>query len=114
MLRFYHLIAAVAVLFATTSTATCAEPSKPWSLRRMLTRQDTPYWVGNPKQVVAMPPAPIQYTEHSAPGSPAWSASGTPVPTYNWGFFGARYQQPRCCHKGYYGDTIISSRVIGY
>ena len=33
-----------------------------------------------------------------------WPGYGFGTPTYNWGYFGARYRKVHVFHEGYYGD----------
>ena len=60
-----------------------------------------PDWVGNPKRIVAAPPGPHRYGEYNV--YCPWYGYGFGVPTYNWGYFGARYRPACVCHTGYYG-----------
>ena len=76
-------------------------------------RQQPPYWAGNPKQTVAAPPGPYRYPEYDAARGP-WYGYGFGVPTYNWGYFGARYRPASISHRGYYGDFTQWSYRKGY
>ncbi len=72
-----------------------------------------PYWAGTPKQTVAAPPGPYRYPEYDAANGP-WYGYGFGVPTYNWGYFGARYHPASISHRGYYGDFTQWSYRRGY
>lgn len=71
-----------------------------------------PDYVGNPKRIVAAPPGPHRYGEYNV-YSP-WYGYGFGVPTYQWGYFGARYRPACISHKGYYGDLSQWGYRRGY
>jgi len=56
-----------------------------------------------PQQHVAAPPGPHRYPQYNAAAAP-WYGYGFGVPTYNWGYFGAKYRPAVVSHHGYYGD----------
>jgi hypothetical protein len=70
-------------------------------------------WGGNPTRHVAAPPGPHRYPEYNAAQAP-WYGYGFGVPTYNWGYFGARYRHASLSHKGYYGDFTQWGYRRGY
>ncbi len=72
-----------------------------------------PYWLGNPQRHVAAPPGPHRYAEYNNAVGP-WYGYGFGVPTYQWGYFGARYRPAVISHKGYYGDSSQWSYRRGY
>lgn len=71
-----------------------------------------PYNEVPPTGVSVGPPNPYRYTG----GNPCkdWYGYGFGVPTYNWGYFGARYSSVSICHKGYYGDYYQWGYRQGY
>ena len=72
-----------------------------------------PYYLGNPKPgMAAAPPGPHRYPEYNVCGP--WYGYGFGVPTYNWGYFGARYRPACICHKGYYGTLSQWGYRRGY
>ena len=83
-------------------------------------RHHPPAYVGNPKRIVAAPPGPHRYAEHGPHHYPEynvygpWYGYGFGVPTYQWGYFGARYRPVCITHKGYYGDFSQWSYRQGY
>ncbi len=82
-------------------------------LKGLSPHHQPPYWLGNPKQTVAAPPGPYRYPEYDAASGP-WYGYGFGVPTYNWGYFGARYRPASICHRGYYGDFTQWGYRRGY
>ena len=72
----------------------------------------SPDYSGNPKRIVAAPPGPHRYPEYNV--HCPWYGYGFGVPTYNWGYFGARYRPACICHHGYYGDFSQWSYRRGY
>ena len=59
------------------------------------------------------PPGPHRFPEYQAGGYP-WYGYGFGVPTYSWGYFGARYRPGYVSHKGYYGDYTQWGYRRGY
>ena len=57
-------------------------------------------------------PAPSRYPEYRQ-CSP-WYGYGFGVPTYSWGWFGAKYRPAVMCHYGYYGDFTQWGYRRGY
>jgi hypothetical protein len=50
-----------------------------------------------------------------APSSTGWSGYGFGgVPTYQWGYFGARYRPIKVYHRGYYGHQMSFGYRRGY
>lgn len=50
-----------------------------------------------------------------APAAPAWSGYGFGgIPTYQWGYFGARYHAVKIYHRGYYGHRMSHGYRRGY
>lgn len=91
-------------------------PAPGGPLVRWLTGQCSgppPGYTANPMQVVASTPGPYRYPAYQT-GPYPWYGYGFGVPTYNWGYFGARYR-PHCVgHSGYYGDFTQWSYRRGY
>jgi len=76
-------------------------------------RARPPAYLGNPKQVAPSPPVPHPYyPEHNVHGP--WYGYGFGVPTYPWGYFGARYRPAVISHKGYYGNFTQWGYRYGY
>jgi hypothetical protein len=50
-----------------------------------------PVYARQPSRAVAVPPGHQRYYAYNEPDYP-WYNNGLGVPTYNWGFFGARYR----------------------
>jgi len=69
-------------------------------------------WPAHGQRHVAAPPGPHRYAEYNVYGP--WYGYGFGVPTYQWGYFGARYRPAVICHKGYYGDLTQWSYRRGY
>ena len=82
------------------------------TIRGWLNKPKPPYNQVPPTGVSIGPPNPCRYTG----GQPCkeWYGYGFGVPTYNWGYFGARYQSVSVCHKGYYGDHCQWGYRQGY
>ena len=72
-----------------------------------------PGYVSSPLQMVTPPPSPY-YHGPSHPSPPAWNGYGFGVPTFQWGYFGARYRPVCITHKGYYGNYTQWSYRSGY
>jgi len=68
---------------------------------------------GTPGGYSVGPPGPYRYPEYSTGHSP-WYGYGFGVPTYQWGYFGARYRPACVSHKGYYGDYTQWGYRRGY
>ncbi len=69
-----------------------------------------PPQVVGPYQVVNRP-VDIRYPQ----GMPtAHAGHGFGVPTYRWGYFGARYRSTPVWHKGYYGAETTWRDADGY
>jgi hypothetical protein len=50
-----------------------------------------------------------------AAAAAAWTGYGFGgVPTYQWGYFGARYRPVKIYHQGYYGHQISYGYRHGY
>ena len=60
-----------------------------------------PHWTSTAKQYVARPTRPHGFSVYNVSGP--YYGSGFGVPTFNWGYFGARYRMGVECHQGYYG-----------
>jgi len=100
------------VLLATCLVATPVGAGNVFSLLKHHGQQHPPYWEGNPQRHVAAPPGPHRYAEYNVYGP--WYGYGFGVPTYQWGYFGARYRPAAICHKGYYGDLTQWGYRWGY
>jgi hypothetical protein len=50
-----------------------------------------PVYARQPGRAVAVPPGHERYYAYNVPDYP-WYSNGLGVPTYNWGYFGARYR----------------------
>ncbi len=59
------------------------------------------------------PPGPHRYPEYNT-GNYPWYGYGFGVPTYSWGYFGARYRPAAVSHKGYYGHYTQWGYRQGY
>jgi len=96
------LIVLVSVLLAGFVLPACASAGN-WLGLLKWQRRVPAESVGNPKRIVAPPPGPHRYPEYNTGPCP-WYGYGFGVPTYNWGYFGARYRPATIAHSGYY-DT---------
>ena len=72
----------------------------------------SPDYLGNPKSIFGSRPDPHLYPEYNV--HYPWYGYGFGVPTYNWGYFGARYRPAVVCHKGYHGDLTQWGYRRGY
>ena len=55
------------------------------------------------------------HTAAQGPSTPAWSGYGFGgIPTYQWGYFGARYHAVKIYHRGYYGHRMSYGYRRGY
>jgi len=66
----------------------------------------------SPYQVLGARPAPHVYPEYNV--NAPWYGYGFGVPSYNWGYFGARYRPAQVSHRGYYGDVSQWGYRRGY
>ena len=93
-------------------------PATPATAGELLSRlkghlhKPPPGYVSSPRQIVAAPPGPHRYAEYNV--YCPWYGYGLGVPTYNWGYFGARYRPACIYHKGYYGDLTQWGYRSGY
>ncbi len=55
---------------------------------------------------------PVIQQQTTAAGWPGYGFGG--VPTYQWGYFGARYRPIKIYHQGYYGHQISYGYRRGY
>jgi hypothetical protein len=58
-------------------------------------------------------PGPYRYPEYNS-GNYPWYGYGFGVPTYNWGYFGAKYRPAVVSHKGYYDRYTQWGYRTGY
>ena len=93
----------------------CSSAAVSGELLRMLRachcEQGTTF-LANPAGFVAVPPVPSRFG--GCGSAPAWSGYGFGIPTYNWGYFGARYRPACVSHTGYYGDYVQWGYRRGY
>jgi len=68
---------------------------------------------GSPHAISQGTPGPHRYPEYNT-GNYPWYGYGFGVPTYNWGYFGARYRPAIVSHKGYYGRQTQWGYRTGY
>ncbi|MBN2476059.1 MAG: hypothetical protein JXB62_15720 [Pirellulales bacterium] len=97
-------------LLAAVSLATSATAG---DLLGLVRGHGSPSGSASPWRQVAAPPGPHRYPQYNAASAP-WSGYGFGVPTYSWGYFGARYRPAVICHKGYYGDMTQWGYRVGY
>ena len=71
-----------------------------------------PQYLGNPQQMTVAPPTRHVYPEYNVPGP--WYGYGFGVPTYQWGYFGARHRPAVITHHGYYGEFTQWGYRHGY
>ncbi|OHB79634.1 MAG: hypothetical protein A2V98_18690 [Planctomycetes bacterium RBG_16_64_12] len=72
-------------------------------------------WAGHPFRFARKPaPEPRFYPEYVREYDPYGAGVGLGVPTYNWGYFGARHGPSCTSHQGYYGDYFQWSFRPGY
>jgi len=62
----------------------------------------------NPGRFAAVPPAHQRYYAYNVEDYP-WLNNGYPVPTYNWGYFGAHFRPSIVTAHPYYEDSKGSS-----
>ena len=61
-----------------------------------------PGYPGNPRQIAAPRPSPHLYGEYNV--AYPWYGYGFGVPSYQWGYFGARHRPAIGSHTGYHDD----------
>ena len=83
-----------------------AAPASAGDLLGWLTRQycgPAPTPATSTNRFTAVPPGKQRYYAYNVEGYP-WYANGLAVPTYNYGYFGARYHPVVVRQHGYYSD----------
>jgi len=107
-------MAVIGLAVATASALAIERPSAaPWKHWLPLK-----HWrPGGPHQVSVGPPGPQRYPQYAG-GNHPWYGYGFGVPTYNWGYFGARYhgtcQGIFNTYHGYHEDFHQWSCQRGY
>jgi hypothetical protein len=91
---------------------------------RLFTPNGPSYSLGMPS--LQRPPIHVQHGHHgrlghsrqvvpAAPLNQGWTGYGFGgVPTYQWGYFGARYRPMKVYHRGYYGHRMSYGYRRGY
>jgi len=112
MLRFRFVLLTIGIFTLGALLPTTAEAGNLVTWLRKCVENKPPYAHVPTVGVSVGTPSPERYTG----GRPCrqWYGYGWGVPTYNWGYFGARYQPVCICHKGYYGDFVQWSYRRGY
>ena len=100
-------------LFIALPSPAIARGGALWRLLHGADRHQSPSYAGNPQRRVAAPPGPHRYPEYNAAATP-WYGYGFGVPTYSWGYFGARYRPAVISHTGYHGDFTQWGYRRGY
>ncbi len=103
----------VMMLFAVVLTAAPAVAGHPILGRLKGHRHPPPGCVADPWHLVA-PPTSYYRTSGLCANRDNWSGYGFGVPTYRWGYFGARYRPVCITHKGYYGTYTQWGYRSGY
>jgi hypothetical protein len=81
-------------------------PTKAGELLALLKKPYTgpaPVYARQPSRFVAVPPGHERYYAYNEPDYP-WYTNGFGVPTYNWGYFGARYRPTIVGQDPYYPE----------
>ena len=91
---------------STGTTARLLSPAGPVYSMGMPSLQRPPLYgqQGHHRQSVPQPPSSQGWTGYGFGG----------VPTYQWGYFGARYRPVKVYHRGYYGHRMSYGYRRGY
>ena len=113
MLRRYGLSVLVCVGLLFLFCTTCVEAGD-GPLARLLRgpHARAPQYLGNPQPMTVAPPTRHVYPEHNVNGP--WYGYGFGVPTYPWGYFGAKPRPAVISHHGYHGEFTQWGYRQGY
>ncbi len=105
------ILTAMLALAALTASIPPSAAREPWRPVSMVAESPAPRVIPVAPGPVANPPEP-----HRAPGYHAIASPrhGYGVPTYPYGYFGAKPRSMSVSHKGYYGDLTQWYLRSGY
>lgn len=102
-LPYYLPCILTALLLTVAILPTPAEAGELIDRLKTLCHHPPPGYVPAPMQMAAGTPGPHRYPEYNT-GSYPWYGYGFGVPSYRWGYFGAKYRPIAITHKGYHGN----------